>query len=145
MMRTIESHIFGSSWRDIYSNLMHILSCSAGAKNPTHGGKCWLSSGHNHIDPKLVGTRSLIIEILKRSLLSYHSIIRKSTNWSPTLRTSPLTLKKNFFLILYWSAVDLQCCVSFMCTAKWFVYVYTHISIFFFQILFPFRLSQDIE
>ena len=26
----------------------------------------------------------------------------------------------------YWSLVDLQCCVSFKCTAKWFSYTYTY-------------------
>ena len=47
-----------------------------------------------------------------------------------------------FFLIIavfYWSIVDLQCFVSFGCTAKWFSYMY------FFQILFPCRLLQNIE
>ena len=28
--------------------------------------------------------------------------------------------------ILYWSAVDLQCCVSFWCTAKLFSYICSH-------------------
>ena len=27
---------------------------------------------------------------------------------------------------LYWSIIDLQCCVNFTCTAKWFRYTYTH-------------------
>ena len=50
------------------------------------------------------------------------------------------------FLILffYWSVVDLQRCVSFRCTAKWFSYIYTCIYILF-QILFPYRLLQNIE
>ena len=35
-----------------------------------------------------------------------------------------------FFLnFLYWNIFDLQCCVSFRCTAKWFSYTY-HISTF---------------
>ena len=34
---------------------------------------------------------------------------------------------KTFF---YWSIVDLQCCVSFRCTAKWISYTYTHIYSF---------------
>ena len=38
----------------------------------------------------------------------------------------------------YWSIVDLQCFVSSRCTAKWFSYTY------FFQILFPYRLLQNI-
>ena len=35
-------------------------------------------------------------------------------------------LKINF----YWSIVDLQCCVSFYCAAKWISYTYTYISSF---------------
>ena len=33
-----------------------------------------------------------------------------------------------FFLtfILYWTIVDLQCCVSFRCRAKWFSYTYVY-------------------
>ena len=37
------------------------------------------------------------------------------------------TFKKNFF---YWSRVDLQCCVSFSCTATWFSYTHTYIHSF---------------
>ena len=31
--------------------------------------------------------------------------------------------------ILYWG-IDLQCCFSFRCTAKWFSYTYTYIHPF---------------
>ena len=41
-----------------------------------------------------------------------------------------------FIIIFYWSIVDLQC---FRCTAKWFSYTYTYISILF-QSLFYYRL-----
>ena len=34
-------------------------------------------------------------------------------------------IKKKFFLIFYWSIVDLQCCVSFRCTAKIFLHLWT--------------------
>ena len=43
-------------------------------------------------------------------------------------------LLKNFFLglwILYWSILDLQHCVSFRCTAKWFSYTYSFFFRFF--------------
>ena len=55
------------------------------------------------------------------------------------------SLKKETYLFLnlfYWSIFDLQCCVNFYCTAKWFSY--THIYILF-HILFYYSLSQDIE
>ena len=43
----------------------------------------------------------------------------------------------NFF---NWSIVDLQYCVSFRCTAKWFSYIYIY-----FQIIFHYRLFQNIK
>ena len=47
------------------------------------------------------------------------------------------------FLLHYWSIVDLQCWVSFRCTAKWGSYVYTCIYSFF--SLFPYRPLQSTE
>ena len=44
-----------------------------------------------------------------------------------------------FWFFLNWSTVDLQCCVNYCYTAKWFSYTYI-----FFQILFHYRLLQDI-
>ena len=36
----------------------------------------------------------------------------------------------NLIFILYWGIVDLQCCVNFRYTAKWFSYTYTYIHSF---------------
>ena len=40
------------------------------------------------------------------------------------------------FFFFNWSMVDLQCYVSFMCTAKWFSYTYTYTHIYSFFRLF---------
>ena len=44
----------------------------------------------------------------------------------------------------YTHIVDVQCCFSFRCTAKWFSYTYIYIC-FLSKILFHYNLSQDIE
>ena len=51
------------------------------------------------------------------------------------------SLKKEWNSFFYWSIVDLQSCVNFCCTAKWFSYIYVYI----FYIPFHYGLSQDIE
>ena len=43
---------------------------------------------------------------------------------------------------IYLSIVDLRCCVSFRCRAKWITYTYIYIN--FFKILFPYRSWQSI-
>ena len=53
-------------------------------------------------------------------------------------------LKGNIIFLFYWCIADLQCCVNFFCTAKWFSYTYIYIHSFF-NILFHHGLSQDIE
>ena len=53
-----------------------------------------------------------------------------------------LHIKKFFF---YGSVVDLQCCVAFWCTAKWFRYIYTHTHIYIhFHILRKVSLNEEI-
>ena len=48
--------------------------------------------------------------------------------WSLAARvTSLLMLYFCLFIYFYWSIVDLQCCVSFRCTAKWFSFIYIYI------------------
>ena len=47
-----------------------------------------------------------------------------------------------FFFFFNWRIADLQSCVSFRHTPKWFSYTYTSIL---FQILFRYRLLQDTE
>ena len=56
------------------------------------------------------------------------------------------TLFLHFQIFSYWNIVDLLCCISFRCRAKWFscMYIIYIIYIFFFS-LFSYRLLQSIE
>ena len=49
----------------------------------------------------------------------------------------------------HWSIINLQCCVSFWCTANWFNYTYIQLYMytyfFLFHILFHYSLLQDTE
>lgn len=55
----------------------------------------------------------------------------------PPFLPSALSLSLSLFLSLtHWNRVNLQCCVSFRCAAKWFRFTHTHT--FFFR-LFPTR------
>ena len=55
--------------------------------------------------------------------------------WSPGPLCSRVFLfvfsDRKCFLCKNWSIVDLQCCVSFWCAAKWFSYTYLYIFFFF--------------
>ena len=64
------------------------------------------------------------------------------TRWATReLQVSTLLI----FCLLCFIEVDLQCCVSLRCTAKWFSYTYVHAYIcILFHILFPYRLLQNI-
>ena len=46
----------------------------------------------------------------------------------------------NFF---NWTIVDLQCCVSFRCTAKWFSYTYIHIYSFMYTNIYIYSFSDS--
>ena len=55
----------------------------------------------------------------------------------------PHSIFRFFFFLqfdfFFWSIVDLSCCISFRYTAQWLNYIH------FFQILFPYRLLQNVE
>ena len=64
----------------------------------------------------------------------------------PTFSVNNINISKHFISVIllhviilvpflknfYWSIVDLQCCVSFRCTAKWMSYTYTYTHFFCF-------------
>ena len=107
-----------------------------------HGGK---SSWHLG----LVSRHNLVYSFAQTAFLYYYNFITSLGVWqdkSPTVSffKSKLAFRVpcTSFKIFYWHIIDLQCCVSFRYIAKWFSY--TYISTFF-QILFPYRLLQNIE
>ena len=42
-------------------------------------------------------------------------------------------------IYFYWSRVDLQCCVSFRCPAKWFLYVYVYECTYLWMCIYVFK------
>ena len=73
------------------------------------------------------------------------SVPRCPSRWRPRAEKAQKGRQPGF-VFLSWSIVDLQCCVSFRYTAKWFGYTYTHISIsIIFQILSPYQLVQSVQ
>ena len=97
-----------------------------------------------------------VVWVQTKNRLKVEEIIvnRKSTHkWAmiPVRNTAILgpgghhRVRQSYFflkILFYWSIVDVQCCVHFCCTAKWFSYTYIYIL---FHIPFHYGLSQDIE
>ena len=63
---------------------------------------------------------------------------RTCTLSSGSVESQLLDHRVSLFIFKNWSIVDLQCCVSFRCTANIYTYV-------LFQVLFPYRLLQNTE
>ena len=57
------------------------------------------------------------------------SLSTNSSKWSQTIGGDTFCFSY-FWNLFYWSIVDLQCHVSFICTAKWFSYIYICIHFF---------------
>ena len=84
---------------------------------------------------KLQNYVSRTIRKRRWGFLSSHCLCRWRNESLPTpgselgaLRIHPMPPLKIYF---YWSRVDLQCCVSFRCAAKWsYMYMYIHMNVF---------------
>ena len=124
------------------------------------GGKCWLSFCTIVLElTSWLGQREKFqakVTVLKDWNLGHHEklwrvcqgqviFLRISRIKIGPMSSNPYLVILFFFLFFfcfYCNIVDLQWCVSFRYTEKWFSYTYT--CIYFFQILFPFRLLQII-
>lgn len=71
----------------------------------------------NKINPKKSKPRH-IIKLLK--LKSKKKILKGEREKHDTCPVG--NTKSGFFLFFYWSIVNIRCCVSFWCRAKWFSY-----------------------
>ena len=61
-------------------------------------------------------------------LLLFHFIMftaGKDKNNFTLMKISLSLVSVVFFLIVYWSTADLQCCIDFWCRAKWYSHPYT--------------------
>ena len=58
--------------------------------------------------------------------------------YSNTLSIFLFSRVSKLSLFFHWSIVDLQYCISFWCTEKWYSYIYIHTHIFFFILHCPF-------
>ena len=80
------------------------------------------------VPPRNNGTQGRILTDLARFLpvctpASYYTIVMYGVSSLP----GTSSYLHSFFFLLSWSRVDLQCCISFRCTAKWFSYTYLYI------------------
>ena len=137
-----ETHVWSTGWEDSQKKMATHSSILAW-RIPWIEEPGWLQFkglqrvGHNWAtNTTLLPISSHFLTTVLTSLYLFYSFIIQLY----IHRYYSLVHLKTFDVFLfYWSVVDLQCCISFTCTAKWFSYTYCIL------ILFSYRLSQNIE
>ena len=100
---------------------------------PVFAIRIFMKSNNNSLRWWWSWSTSLILFLVILSFLSISLLLLTNFSFQGSIRTWFVFFFFLKFIYFYWSIVDLQCCVNFRCTAKWFSYIYIY---FFFPARF---------